>query len=214
MWHPFANDPGTLFENLQIGVAGTLGNQDEDVGGSGIANELALPVVEFDTGVRLSGQRTRAGFELAWFRGPWFVQAEYARVEQDMALGATDAAISFQGGYVSLARVLTGEDKTFRGVEPSRPWNFATGEGRGAWVLAARWSELELDSDLESSVLAVPGTFTDRIRTFSLGLNWIANQHLTVRHAFVETLYSNDVALDQGSTDHEEALLVELQLSF
>ncbi len=214
MWHPFADDAGAAFENLQLGVAGTIGSQDEDVAGTTITNELGLDVLEFDTGARLDGARARAGLELAWFRGPWFLQAEYARIEQEMDSGATDEDIVFQGAYVSIAHVLTGESKSFKGVSPDRPWDPSSGAGRGAWVLAARWSDLELDDDLASSFLAVRGTFTDRIRTFSIGLNWIADEHVTVRNAFVETLYSDEVALDDGSTDHEEAFMVELQLSF
>lgn len=214
VWHPFADEPGTTFENLQLGLAGTIGSQDEDVGGTTIDNELGLSVLEFDAGTRLDGLRLRAGLEFAWFQGPWFLQAEYAHIQQEMESGATSDDVAFQGAYVSIARVLTGESKTFRGVNPTRPWNPVNGEGRGAWVLAARWSELDLDSDLDNSPLTVPGTFTDRIRTFSIGLNWIANRHLTVRNAFIETLYSDEVELDDGSTDHEEAIMVELQLSF
>lgn len=214
MWHPFADESGATFENLQIGLAGTIGSQDEDIGGTTIDNELGLSVLEFDAGTRLDGQRVRAGLEFAWFQGPWFVQAEYAHIEQEMESGTTSDEFAFQGAYVSIARVLTGESKTFRGVDPSRPWNPTNGEGRGAWVLAARWSELDLDSDLDNSPLTVPGTFTDRISTFSIGLNWIANRHLTVRNAFIETLYSDEVELDDGATDHEEAFMVELQLSF
>lgn len=214
MWHPFATHTESAWNNLQVGVAGTLGRQDADLGRATIDNEIGLPVLEFVPGVALDGTRTRLGFESAWFHGAWFAQAEYAHVAQDMTAGATDETASFHGGYISVARVLTGESRTFAGVDPAQPFDFRAWTGSGAWIAALRYSQLELDSDLASAAFAVPGTFTDRIRTISLGLNWIANRHVTLRHALVHTLYDDVVDLGDGSDDTEDALLVELQLAF
>ena len=100
-----------------------------------------------------------------------------------------------------------------RGVAPREPFDFATGTGRGAWVLAARYSILNLDDDAEDA-LVVPGTFTDQIQTGSVGLNWIPNAHAIVRTAVVGSFYEGDVRLDTGSGDREAALLVEFQLHF
>lgn len=214
MWHPFAERTESTWTNLQIGVAGTVGRQDEDVSGDTIDNETGLAVLELAPGVALDGTRTRVGLESAWFHGPWFVQAEYIHVAQEMSLAAADERIEFRGGYVSFAHVLTGEERTFRGVAPAQPADFRAWTGRGAWVVAARYSELALDSDLEGAALALPGTFTDRIRTSSIALNWIANRHVTLRHALVHTDYSDEVDLGGGTDDEEDAFLVELQLSF
>ena len=81
-------------------------------------------------------------------------------------------------------------------------------------MLALRLSELHIDEDIESLGFAVPGTFTDRIRTVSLGLDWIANRHLMVRTAYVQSFYADEVLLDGGSEDHEGAFLLEFQLHF
>ncbi|MFN0241842.1 MAG: OprO/OprP family phosphate-selective porin [Planctomycetota bacterium] len=214
MWHPFAPRAESAWTNLQFGVAGTTGRQDEDVGGDTIDNETGLAVVEFAPGVALDGARTRVGLESAWFHGPWFVQAEYLHAAQEMSLAAADERIAIRGGYVSLAHVLTGEARTFGGVAPAQPFDFRAWTGRGAWVVAARYSDLALDSDLANAALALPGTFTDRIRTYSLALNWIASRHVTLRHALVHTDYADEVDLGDGSDDDEDAFLIELQLSF
>jgi phosphate-selective porin len=81
-------------------------------------------------------------------------------------------------------------------------------------VLALRYSALALDEDLESAALVVPGTYTDRISSLSLGLNWIPNEHAILRTAWVQSLYADEVALDRGATDREGALLIEVQLHF
>jgi phosphate-selective porin len=121
--------------------------------------------------------------------------------------------VLLHGGYVALARVLTGEAKSFGGVRPAEPFDFASGTGRGAWVVAVRYSILNLDDDLEAA-LVVPGSFTDQIQTGSLALNWIPNEHAIVRTAVVGSFYEGDVRLDTGSGDREATLLVEFQLHY
>ena len=214
MWHPFAEDHGSALQNLQVGIAATAGRQMTDVGGDTISNELKLPVIELASGAELDGGRARAGLEAAWYRGPWFAQAELMRIEQEMSLGATEETISFQGGYLTISRVLTGESKSFGPLKPDSPVDPARGTGRGAWVLAARYSDLEVDDDLGSLGFAAPGTFTDRIRTFSLGLNWVLNEHAMVRSALVHTKYDDAVPLGDGIADDEDAVVIEFQLSF
>jgi phosphate-selective porin len=213
MAHPFAGETGAALESFQVGIAGTFGVQDEDVGDDAIENETQLTVVPFADDARLSGPRERAGLELAWFRGPWFAQGEYLGVAQEMAGSGGHEDVLLHGGYVALARVLTGEAKSFGGVRPAEPFDFASGTGRGAWVVAVRYSILNLDDDLEAA-LVVPGSFTDQIQTGSLALNWIPNEHAIVRTAVVGSFYEGDVRLDTGSGDREATLLVEFQLHY
>jgi phosphate-selective porin len=129
-----------------------------------------------------------------------------------MSLAGAEEDVAFSGAYLTVAYVLTGEDKTFAGVVPREPYDLATGAGTGAWVLALRLSELRVDDD--AAGLAAPGAFTDRIRSASLGLNWIPNRHVVVRNALVYSAYADEVAVDTGSADRELGFLVELQLHF
>lgn len=213
MMHPFVDSAGAGLEHIQLGLAGTLGVQDDSVGDLAIQNETKLDVVPFAADARLSGPRERLGVEFAWFRGPWFAQSEYLGLAQEMAGAGGHEDVLFHGGYVTLARVLTGESKTFGGVQPAEPFDFASGTGRGAWVVAARYSLLNLDDDLAAD-LVVPGNFTDQIQTGSVALNWIPSVHAILRMAVVGSFYEGDVRLDTGSGDREAALLVEFQLHY
>jgi phosphate-selective porin len=214
MVHPFADDEGSAWRNLQVGVAATHGRQDRAVGGNSIENEIGLGVVSFAPGVRLDGERWRAGLEGAWFDGPWFVQTEYVVMQQEMSLAGTGTDVSLKGGYVTLSRVLTGESKSFKGVVPDDPFDPRTGAGTGAWVAALRLSSLSIDDDLMTAGLAAPGAFTDHIRNVSLGLNWIPNTHTIVRSSVVHSMYDRPVAVGAGTDDRETALMVELQFHF
>ena len=214
MAHPFAAQPASIWRNLQFGVAATFGTQFDAPGGFAVENAAGQDVIKMAPGTRLAGERQRLGLEVAWFRGPWFLQAEHVNVEQDMTGAAGSDAVRFEGSYLELAHVLTGERKTFAGVVPDLPFDPASGAGRGAWVLAARYSDLHSDSSLESAGLALPGTYTDNIRSASLALNWVMNRHMVLRHAYVHSFYTDDVSAGGRVQDDEGALLLELQLHF
>lgn len=214
MVHPLAGAPQSPWHALQLGVAATAGEQDEDIADTTIDNEAGLAVVRFAPGARLDGARQRLGLELAWFRGPWFLQSEALWLEQELSGAAGDASAGVRGAYLTLSRALTGEEKTFGRLQPEVPFDVRTGRGRGAFVLALRASGLVLDDELASAGLIVPGTFTDRIRSLSLGLDWILNGNAIVRTAWVGSFYDDELATDSGSTDREGALLVEFQLHF
>lgn len=213
MLHPFVDEPGTFLEHLQLGVAGTFGSQDAAVGGDAIDNETGLPILFFEPNVALSGRRERLGLEAAWFHGPWFAQSEIVAMRQRMTAGGPAERVSFRGAYLTLSRCLTGESKSFAGVDPAAPYDFATGSGSGAWIAALRLSYLDLDETLRDGFIA-PGTFVDRIRTASAGLNWVPNRNTIVRSAIVGTLYGDAVTLGLDQSDYEVSALVELQLHF
>ena len=211
---PFANGDAAPLEHLQFGVAATYGIESDDVTGESIVNEQKLPVIRFEDTLQLDGHRTRIGLEGVWYYGPWFAQAELMHHQQDMSLASVDRSISFDGGYALLSHVLTGEEKSFGRTRPHSPFDAETGAGRGAWIVAARYSDLKSDSQLESAGFVQAGTFTDHIRTASLGLDWVPNENVILRCAILHTWYSDTVQLDHGSARSEDALIIELQLDF
>jgi phosphate-selective porin OprO/OprP len=211
MVHPFVQRERSALRNLQLGVAATWGTQDEEVAGDSITNEFGEPVIEFASGAMLSGDRMRLGLEAAWFHGPWMAQAEGLLVRQEMRQGALEDDVQFQGAYVNVGFVLTGEDKSFKGVKPRNP--FRRG-GSGAFVLVSRLSELRSDDSLAGIGLAVPGTFTRHMRAASIGFNWYLNEHALIRHAYVHSFYSDDVTISGERFDQEGAFVIEWQLHF
>jgi phosphate-selective porin OprO/OprP len=201
--------------DLHVGAAATWGRQRADLGGRSIRNAFDQPVIDFSTGARLDGERLRAGLELAWFSGPFLVQSEWLWVRQDMRQSGFAADIDFTGGYVSASYVLTGEERRgWKGVRPETPFDPLTLSGSGAWVLALRASELRSDPVLAGGGFTAPGRFTEHIRSLSLGLNWIPNDHVIVRHAWVQSFYSDDVLLGGELHGDEGALMIEWQVHF
>ncbi|HIK62055.1 MAG TPA: hypothetical protein EYF98_15365 [Planctomycetes bacterium] len=214
MLHPRAQEPTSRWRNLQLGLAVTTGSLNADASDLSVQNAAGRDVIQMAGGVQLDGNRTRLGFEAAWFDGPWFVQAEHMLVEQGMRAGGGVEDVEFSGSYLEVARVLTGESKSFKGVTPDQSFDPATGSGRGAWILAARISELNSDQLLQSEGLAATGTYTSAIWNFSLGLNWVMNRHMVLRQALVRSVYSDDVFVDGEARSGESALMFGLQLHF
>lgn len=214
MLHPRAQEPASRWRNLQLGLAATTGSLNADAGDLSVQNAAGQDVIQMATGVRLDGNRTRLGLEAAWFDGPWFVQAEHILVEQGMRAAGGTQDVGFSGSYLEVARVLTGESKSFKGVTPDQSFDPATGSGRGAWILAARISELRSDQLLQSEGLAATGTYTSSIRNISLGLNWVMNRHMILRQALVRSVYSDDLLVDGEARSGESALMFGLQLHF
>jgi phosphate-selective porin len=211
---PCATDAGSALQNLQFGVAATYGNEDEEVGEDAVDDEARLPVIRYDDALRLDGERMRLGLEGVWYHGPWFAQAEWAHIEQQMTLAAASERIAYDGAYLMLSRVLTGEQKSFERTKPSRPFDLEQGTGRGAWIAAVRYSDLASDPQLANAGFVEPGTWTHHIRTFSLGVDWVPNEFVIVRNAWLHSWYTETVALDRGSADSQDAFVLELQLSF
>jgi phosphate-selective porin OprO and OprP len=123
-----------------------------------------------DTGAFPADHATSLGAELAAVEGPFTVSAEYtATPVSSPQTGNPD----FSGFYVVASWSLTGETRpydrtsgTFGRILPSAPFSFKHG-GPGAWVVAARYSSIDLTSG------SIDGGQFDR---WSGALSWYPNQ--------------------------------------
>jgi phosphate-selective porin OprO/OprP len=112
--------------------------------------------------------------------GPWSAQGEYFLANVDRRDGGN---VNFQGWYVQTAYVLTGESRNysassgkFERFTPSRP---VSDGGPGAWQLAARLSEVDLNDG------AITG---GKERNLTLGVNWFLEPTLRLSLNYVNVL--------------------------
>jgi len=133
---------------------------------------------------------------------------------------STLADPDFNGWYVQASWVLTGESKKYKpeigayGIpKPAENFTFDKG-GLGAWELAARYSDLNLNYNEGTAGLATPtgGIRGGDQRIWSAGLNWYPNQvlrfMLDYQHVDVSRLSSTGGNLDARLDD------VSLRLQF
>lgn len=141
------------------------------------------PFVE--TGIISAQSDQRLGAELAFVRGPLYIQGEYMCTSVDQIGGPQ---LFFQGAYGFVSYFLTGEHRTYNkqaGVM-DRVYPFENffrvetdegiGTGSGAWEVAARWSYIDLDS------YNIQG---GRLNDLTLTLNWHLNPYTRVRWEYI-----------------------------
>lgn len=143
------------------------------------------------------------GAEAAYVQGPFSLQGEYIR--SDVKRQDKESLI-FKGWYVLGSWFLTGE---------SRHYKFKKGAfGRvtphsksGAWEIAARYSQMNLD-DLE-----ITGGEANQK---TLGINWYVNDHIRVAANYIQVannLNANDDG-DATAEDSPEMIQIRLQADF
>jgi phosphate-selective porin OprO/OprP len=214
---PWAGREGSRWRRLQFGCAATVGRTDQEVAGDELVTEAKAPFLAFEPGSAIDGERTRLGLEAAWLTGPFAFSAEAMHVEQRMdgAAGSLDA--TFDGWYAAASWVLTGEEKTFKGVRPASSLaRGASGDwtGGGAWQIAARVSNLDLDEGLLGAGIVAAGSFPEDVTTVDVGLNWYATYHARVKLHLVRTEYGEEILVDGDARSGETALVAQFQLHF
>jgi phosphate-selective porin OprO/OprP len=130
-----------------------------------------------DTGNVAADSYYFAGAEAAAAFGPFSLQAEYMATWVDRPTGPK---VNFDGGYVAVAYVLTGETVTYskgvvEGIKPKANFSPSAG-GWGAWQIAARYSFVDLND------LNVLGGKEENI---TAALNWWLNPNLRASFNYV-----------------------------
>ena len=117
------------------------------------------------------------GFETAGTYDRFYAQGGWFRYEVERRVAVPNP--HFTGWYAFAAYSLTGEQHpydsstaTFRNIRPARPLGSAG--GWGAWELAARYSNINLDF-LASNTAATGGIAGGKQDVWTLGVNWYPN---------------------------------------
>jgi phosphate-selective porin OprO/OprP len=193
-----------LFDGFQLGGAGTVGRQSIDISGEELITEARAPWAQYLPGTTVSGDRVRLGTEAAWLTGPFAATAEWMILREDL----NDETVHVRGGYLQASYVLTGEDKTWKGVIPAHP--FEKDPDVGAWQVVGRWSHLDPDESFENFLTADP----NRLDSFTVGLNWHANRFAKAKLNVIRSAFEERIVIDGESIRTEDALIVQFQLQF
>ena len=123
-----------------------------------------------------------------------------------------DSDLDFEGGYVQVGYILTGEKRKYRqsdgafgGVKPSNPFFWDMAGGIGAWEIAARYSYVDLNDNL---------VFGGEQENVTVGLNWYLNNNMRLMFNWIHgTVEKTDVAgLDLGA--EYDAFAMRTQFAF
>jgi len=168
------------------------------------------PLRYIDTG-NLGGVDTISvyGPELALNYGPFRAQGEYYRYDID---GIGGGSAEFDAWYLQASWVITGEaykydikKAAYSGVKPANPFGFGGG-GAGAWEIAARYSEADLND-------ASAGIAGGQQEIITVGLNWYANNNLRFMLNYLNVDVTNRGGVLNPNFGHD-AVALRTQFAF
>ena len=199
---------------LGFGVSGTYGNESTAAAlTSGYMTEGQQKFFTY-TGTVANGAHWRISPHGYYYWGPFSLLGEYVISDQQVKLATapgTAADLQNTAWEISTGWVLTGENATYAGVTPLRPFSLQDG-GWGAWQIVARLEGLDVDG-AAFPTFASPATSATAAQAWAVGLNWWLNKNVRVMTSFSRTTF------DGGATGAvtklpEEVLFTRLQLSF
>ena len=107
---------------------------------------------------------------------------------------------------VAASYVLTGEDNTYWAIKPRQNFDPFSGNW-GAWQVAFRWHELDIDQDTFTNygtaanplyLFADPRSSVQHASTWGLGLNWILNSNVSIKGNYEQTQFTGGAVTSTG----------------
>jgi phosphate-selective porin OprO and OprP len=218
---PFKDSQAGALRGLSFGVAGTYGNQD---GGGLVSKYKTTGQQQFFSyrsgagtaaapNVLADGGHWRVAPQLSYYWGPFGLLGEYVISDQRLRVDAgssSSAHIHNSAWQVAASYLLTGEENSWKGFTPKKPFSFSGG-GWGAWEIAARIGQLDVD-DAAFPFYADPATSASAAAGWGVGLNWYLNKNVKVNFNYEQTDFTG------GTTDFlkkgEKVFLTRAQFSF
>jgi phosphate-selective porin OprO/OprP len=189
---PFINSGIPGLKGLGFGIAGSYVKE------AGTAAATLLPSYKTSngqntfftyrtgtTGTFADGTRSRWTPQAYYFVGPFGALAEYVKTEQQVSRQLTTTTkrsgrVDNSAYQLLLSYFLTGEQATYNSLTPRSTFQIGS-PGWGAWELAARYSELQVDSNAftaGTSSFADPAASARRAQAWAVGLNWWLNANV------------------------------------
>ncbi len=223
--HPFQNTRIVPLQGLGIGFAASYVDAAGSEASPNLPNYRTSGQQRFFAYRATSfadGERLRLSPQGYYYYGPFGLLWEYVNVSQDVArmidgVPRSDE-LDHDAWQIAAAYVLTGEESTYKGVKPKRPFSFQG--GYGAFEVKARYGELNVDEDSFAGAdasFADPTTAAEQARAFAVGLNWYLNQNVKLVFDYEQTEFDGGgggTAEAPEDLEDEKVVLGRLQLAF
>ncbi|RIZ68727.1 MAG: hypothetical protein D0528_06665 [Methylococcales bacterium] len=221
--HPFQHTTPWL-EGFGFGLAGSYGDSNTQAlknQATPIGRTTYLDYTKINSGYATptaDGDRNRLYPQAYWYAGPFGLMGEYVTSNQQLSSTKSSKAVSIKqentAWQVLASYVLTGEDNTFGAVKPIQ--NFDPFKGTwGAWQLAARWSELNVDKN--TFTVIDPSKSANHATAWTLGVNWYLNSYALIRTDYEQVSFKGGAGSDANHVSNrpsEHVFATRFQLSF
>ncbi len=207
---PFSRSGPSALKGLGIGAAASTGRQNgplpslKSTGGQSTFFAYASTA-------SAAGRRLRYSPQLYYYNGPVGIVAEYVESSQ-WVKGTTLQEINNHAWQVTGSWVLTGEKKSYRSVAPRNPIEGAKDFGWGAWEIAGRYSELNIDPIAFATKLADISKSAQAARNWAVGLNWYLSRNARLSMDYEQTRFQGGATV--GDRPNEKVFEQRLQVVF
>ena len=157
-----------------------------------------------------NGRRNRVSPHAYLGLGSLGVLGEYIVSSQEVSLGNVTTKLSHKAWGASAGFFLTGEQAGFRSPMPKKPFDLKEG-GFGAFELAARYGELDLDDDA-FPLYANPSSAVTKEKAVGVGVNWYLTKQVKVSVNYEHTTFEGGAA--DGDRPSEDFVVTRFQHSF
>jgi|RhiMethySRZTD1v2_1073278.scaffolds.fasta_scaffold03117_2 phosphate-selective porin OprO and OprP len=207
VWRPFGSTsaPASASSGLGFHLGGSAGKQQGPL--PSFRTLGGLTYFSYATGAIASGSRDRISPAVFYYHKSVGAYAEYTRSTQDVLRTGTTTTVANDGWEVTGSYVLTGEATSDRGVRPEHNLDPQNGHW-GAFQIAARYSELHVDSEAFNKGLASASS-NQHAKALTVGANWYLNTFIKYLATYERT------EMDGGVGPRtENVIVVRAQLLF
>jgi phosphate-selective porin OprO/OprP len=211
-------------KELGVGVAATYGDKTGTLASPDVASFRTQGQTTFfaykagttamDT-VLADGPHWRTTAQGYYYKGPIGLLGEIVRSNQKVVLNGTHQRVTIDAWQLVGQWVVTGDDASYKGVAPTRPFDPAKGEW-GAVDVAARIGELQLPgADVYPGGYADPTKSAHQAWSAGGGVDWFPNKNFRVVLDFERTWYDRGSKTgDAGDKEAESSLVGRFQTIF
>jgi phosphate-selective porin OprO/OprP len=212
---PFQDTTIEALQGLGVGVAVNWGHENGTPASYRTAGQQTF--FSWASGVSLDEDRIRISPQFNYYWGPFGLMGEYVVSQNTLGRppGREDDA-DVQSWQLTASWVLTGENASFNGVSPRRPFS-PSGGGLGAFEVAARFGQLWVPDEVFDKGYANPQTSARTATEAAIGVNWYLNRWLKLVVNYDRTWFDGGA---RGSTlgnpiaDRETEHFVATRLQF
>lgn len=221
---PFKKTDRTALRGMGVGVGGSWGDYSlaSPTGlpnGGGYNTDGQQQFFAYNATTVADGEHWRVAPQGYYYVGPFSLLGEYTISAQNVRQTVAplqSALLRNTGWQVAAGWVLTGEEATFHGVTPRKPFDPRAGKW-GAFQVVGRYAELEID-DAAFPLYANPASASGA-QAWAAGLNWYLNKNLMLKASYSRTTFTGGGGA--GTTppasvtrQPEQVLFTRMQLSF
>ena len=212
---PFLSSPMAALRGFGFGAGFSWGSVRNNNGQDPMQTEtFSYTFFQYLPQVTGDGDRTRIAPQVAWYYQRFGLMGQYVLSSQHLLQQDTGVAtrLTHDSWSAQASFFLTNDTATFGHVEPRSPIEPSKGQW-GAWEIAVRYAQLNIDGSTFPLGFADPTVNVIRAKSTTVGLNWYLNSNVRITSNYVHSDFTGASPAYRAAS-HEDSLMFRAQLVF